>query len=126
MHLIDFRNVGAIYLDESILIDDKSTYNDVMALSNTWTVSWQPRENVKMWWIQIEKVQLRSSSQQRPLLYILNNTILSYIIGITPWASNYIHMKLWEVITHTDPNFNDSLDKPPLNLVHWWVITSHI
>ena len=41
------------------------------------------------------------------------------------WISNHIHIKLWDVITHPCPNFNGSLFKPPLELGHGWIITSH-
>ena len=41
------------------------------------------------------------------------------------WNCNYIHIILWGTITHPCPNFNDGLDKPPLQLGHGWVIASN-
>ena len=37
----------------------------------------------------------------------------------------YLHEKLWNVITDACPDFNESLPKPTLKLRHGWLITSH-
>ena len=40
--------------------------------------------------------------------------------------SNNLHRFLWDVITHTCPNFSAGLNNPPMKLRHGSIITSHI
>ena len=43
---------------------------------------------------------------------------MDYIPGSLPlrtWIRNYIHVKQWDVIIYSCPNFNGGLVKPPLN-----------
>ena len=40
------------------------------------------------------------------------------------WISNYIHVKLWDIITHPYPcNFNSCFAKPSLKLTDWGRVT---
>ena len=43
-----------------------------------------------------------------------------------PLISNYIHMKLWDVITYPYPNFNSNLINLLLKIGHGYEITFHI
>ena len=42
------------------------------------------------------------------------------------WTSNYIHIRLWGVLTHPCLKFGDGLVKPPSKLGREWVSSSHI
>ena len=41
------------------------------------------------------------------------------------WISNFIDIKVWDVITHLCPNVKGGLIKPPLKLGRGWVNYSH-
>ena len=43
--------------------------------------------------------------------------------GYMSWVSNYIQMKLWDVVTYTCPNFSRGLSKLLFKLEQGWVIT---
>ena len=45
-------------------------------------------------------------------------------VGFREWKNNYIHVKIWDVITHPSRNINDNLTKVPLKLRYGCVITS--
>ena len=38
------------------------------------------------------------------------------------WITNYIAIKLLDLLSYPCPYFNDGLVKPPLNILHEWAI----
>ena len=66
-----------------------------------------------------------SVGQSWPLPCQFRHTALYVNIIKWAWTTDNIHTTLWDVITHTCPNFNDGLAKLPLKLRHGWVITFH-